>query len=938
MMPTSMTRVAQMFAVSATTALLSLVAAGASAQEPVTREPTGRIAGRIIDARTGAGLTDVGVQVVGAIPGPTSSGTMSGVDGRYALPRIRAGTVTLHVRRLGYQAKTITGVLVPDGGAVQQDVTLEPATVQLSATVVTAEAERGTVSGALDQQRNATGIVNAVTSEQIQRSPDSDAAQAVQRVSGVTVQDGRYVFVRGLGERYTTTSLNGSRMPSPEPERRVVPLDLFPTGLLQTITTSKTFTPDQPGDFSGASVDIRTREFPAQRQTTYSISIGANDAAFGTDLPSARGVGGEAVALARAARNLPPGLRSAGYLRTTPQSQYPALINSFRNVWSLAQESGAANMSGSVSVGGNTPAFGRRIGYVVSGTYSYGQEAALEQERSTPIVGVNNEAVQANRFVGSAGRASVLWGGIANFSTLLGNRSRVTWNNTYTRTADHEARFEVGSIEAELGTPIDVSRMRYVERSVFSTQLGGEHAVGSNHQFDWAGSVAGVMREEPDRSELSYVRATDAVTGDVRRLWYQTGQGAVRMFSELDEQAYEARGNYQFSFGGAARRHALKLGALGRYTGRRADNWVYGIAGDNLTQDQRELPPEQIFGGQFSQPGSSALDLRALAQGGSYDAKDGLGAAYAMIDYALTERLRAIGGARVEYSKVEVNALLPTGEQSTANPDYLDVLPSVALNYRLTHTQNLRLSASQTLARPEYRELTPEVTRDAIAAVLQRGNPNLERTLIQNGDIRWEWYPNSGEVISIGAFAKRFVSPIERTYAQLGANVISDVVNADAATNYGVELEVRKGLGFVADVLAPVTAFSNLTVMESDIRLGGSQGSSTDPNRPMVGQAPYVINAGLTYLSRGTRTSATILYNRVGPRIREAGFLPLPNSIDEARDVLDVSLRFPLRGGVAARFDARNMLDTPFLTTQGDVVRERWRAGRTYQVGLSWRS
>jgi hypothetical protein len=923
----------------ATVALLSLITLRASAQEPAsTREPTGRITGRIIDARTGTGLTDVGVQVVGEVPGPTSSGTMSGVDGRYALARIRAGTVTLHVRRLGYQAKTITGLLVPAGGAIEQDVTLEPATVQLSATVVTAEAERGTVSAALDQQRNATGIVNAVTSEQIQRSPDSDAAQAVQRVSGVTVQDGRYVFVRGLGERYTTTSLNGARMPSPEPERKVVPFDLFPAGLLQTITTSKTFTPDQPGDFSGASVDIRTREFPAQRQVTYSLSVGVNDAAVGNALPTARGVGGEAFALAGSGRNLPSGFRSAGFLTNTPRSQYPALINSLRNTWSIDQANGTANLSGSVSVGGNTPVFGRRVGYVVSGTYSYGQEAAVEQERSTPIVGVNNEPVQANRFLGSTGRASILWGGIANFSTLLGTHSRVTLNNTYTRTADDEARFEVGLIEAELNTPIDVSRMRYVERSVYSSQLAGEHAIGSNHQIDWSGSIAGVMRDEPDRSELSYVRATDPATGEMRRLWYQTGQGAVRMFSELDERAYEARANYQLSFGGAARRHTIKVGGLGRFTDRSSDNWVYGIAGDNLTDDQRRLPAEQIFGGQFSQPGSSALDLRVFGQGGSYEAQDALGAGYAMIDYALSERLRAVGGARVEYSNVEVTALLPLGERSTTKPDYLDVLPSLALNYRLTETQNLRVSASQTLARPEYRELTPHVTREVIAAVFQRGNPNLRRTLIQNGDIRWEWYPNSGEVISVAAFAKNFVDPIERTYAQLGSTVLSDVVNADRAINYGVELELRKGLGFIAHPLTPITVFSNITVMESDIRLGTSQGASTNPNRRMVGQAPYVINTGMTYLSRGARTSATLLYNRVGPRIREAGILPLPNSIDEPRDVLDFSLRFPVRRHMAARFDARNVLDSPFLTTQGDVVRERWLIGRTYQLGLSWRS
>jgi hypothetical protein len=234
--------------------------ASVAAQQPTNPTPaagTGRIVGRILDASTGRGVSEVGVQIVG-----TTLGAMSGIEGRYAVQNIAAGTVTIQVRRIGYAPKTVTGILLAAGQTLEQNIALQPATVQLQAVQTTAAAERGSVNEALDQQRTATGIVSSVTAEQISRSPDSDAAQAVQRVSGVTVQDNRYVFVRGLGERYTTATLNGSRIPSPEPEKRVVPLDLFPSGLLQTITTSKTFTPDQSGDFSGAQVDIRTREFP----------------------------------------------------------------------------------------------------------------------------------------------------------------------------------------------------------------------------------------------------------------------------------------------------------------------------------------------------------------------------------------------------------------------------------------------------------------------------------------------------------------------------------------------------------------------------------------------------------------------------------------------------------------------------------------------------
>ena len=214
----------------------SSATAGMSAQQPTNapvRTGTGRIVGRIVDASTGQGVSEVGVQVVGS-----TLGTSSGIEGRYALPNIPAGTVTIQVRRIGYAPKTVTGILLAAGQTLEQNISLQPATVQLQTVQTTAAAERGSVNEALDQQRTATGIVSSVTAEQITRSPDSDAAQAVQRVSGVTVQDNRYVFVRGLGERYTTASLNGSRIPSPEPEKRVVPLDLFPSGLLQTITPS----------------------------------------------------------------------------------------------------------------------------------------------------------------------------------------------------------------------------------------------------------------------------------------------------------------------------------------------------------------------------------------------------------------------------------------------------------------------------------------------------------------------------------------------------------------------------------------------------------------------------------------------------------------------------------------------------------------------------
>src|SRR5687768_1787680 len=372
------------------------------------QQATGRIVGRVIDAASGAGLVGVGVQVVG-----TTAGAQSGVDGRFNITNVPAGAVSLRAQRIGFQPKVITGLQLVAGQSVEQNISLTTAQVRLEAVTVTATAEKGTVNEALDMQRNAMGVVNSATAEQIQRSPDSDAAQAVQRVSGVTVQDGRYVVVRGLGERYTTTSLNGARIPSPEPERRVVPLDLFPSNLLQSVTTSKTFTPDQPGDFSGAQVDLRTREFPASRVTAFSLSTGYNSRTTGKSIVGAPREGSEWLGFGGATRNVPVLVRRAGNISGNyTQQDYNAFASSFRNAWSVSRRDGAPNTSASVSVGGNDPVFGQRIGYTGSLTYSHGTEVRSDEVRAFSIPTPEGGTEEVDRFEGSTGRETVLWGGL----------------------------------------------------------------------------------------------------------------------------------------------------------------------------------------------------------------------------------------------------------------------------------------------------------------------------------------------------------------------------------------------------------------------------------------------------------------------------------------------------------------------------------------------
>jgi hypothetical protein len=429
------------------------------AQEPSV--PTGTITGKVLDTKSGQPLTEVGVQIVGL-----GRGMQTGLDGRFRFANIPAGTITIHVRRIGYQPKTITGVYLEAGKTVDQPITLDAAAVTLSAVVATADKERGTVDATLNEQRNATAIVSAIGEEQIKKSPDSDAAQALQRVSGITVQDGKYLNVRGLDPRYTTASLNGARLPSPEPERKVVPFDIFPAGLLQAVTTSKTFTPDQPGDFSGGSVDLRTRDNPGETQRSYSFSMGANSLILGKPVLSAPAAGGEWVGFGGGARALPNVVANAGELTANySQSQYNEFVNSFRNAWSAQRRTGRPSTSMGLTAGGNLPVLGRDIGYVASFTYSYGQEVRADEVRAFATPTSTGATAQVDRYVGNTGRESVLWGGIANLSTLVGTRTRLHFNNTFTRSADNEARYEEGYDENS-GLPFQLTRLRYVQRAV----------------------------------------------------------------------------------------------------------------------------------------------------------------------------------------------------------------------------------------------------------------------------------------------------------------------------------------------------------------------------------------------------------------------------------------------------------------------------------------
>jgi hypothetical protein len=895
---------------------------------------TGRIVGRVVEGQQGAPVAGATVELVEA--GRT---TVTALDGRYTLEDVPAGPVSVRVRMIGFGPKVVTGIQVPEGGTAAQDIALAAEVVQLAEISVSAAAERGTVNRALEEQRNAPNIVSAVSSEQIARSPDSDAGQAVQRVSGVTVQDGRYVIVRGLGERYTTTSLNGARIPSPEPDRKVVPLDLFPSGLLEGITTSKTFTPDQPGDFSGAQVDLKTREFPTGRVVTLSTSVGLNSAVTGRTVPRAPRTGTEWLGFGGSERKLPQIARKAGTFVGLSQADRIPIINSFRDAWSSRPGDGGPNGSLGLSVGGEDPVFGHRVGYIGSFSYSYNQETRRDESRSSIFPGPTPEqATPVNTYTGSTGRESVLWGGLLNLSTRIGAGTKLSFNNSLTRTADNEASQLTGFYEQN-AVNLALTRLTFVERSVRSNQLLGEHMLSERHLVDWSISANGVDRNEPDRADLVYVAERTAAGNLVPDFWFAASRSADRTFNSVDENGYEGSLNYRLSLGSLTMPTWVKLGVMGRAVDRDAESLIYSLTSTSLTEAERRARAEDIFSGFYASEGRLRL---TRGRDGRYTAEDRLVAGYVQSDLPLTDKIRVLGGARVERSEIDVRTFVVQGAEEVEVPSRLettDVLPALGITYFLNQSHQVRVSASQTLSRPEYRELSPVNYFDILGGQRVFGNAELERALIQNYDARWEWYRRPGETISLGAFYKRFRKPIERVLVQNADGFSPDITfaNAEGADNYGLELDLRKRLDFLSEGLRRFTLFANTTLIQSEIDVGNVGLSSlTNSSRPMAGQSEYVVNAGLGYAADDGRLNATVLYNVAGPRLVEAGIRPFPDTYEQERHLLDVSVQFPVTYGLSAKLDGKNLLDEPVHYLQGPVTRLHYETGRIFNLGFKW--
>ena len=902
-------------------AVLCLFPGGAFAQPS-----TGRITGKVLDEANAMTLPTAPVVVTGS-----ELVAHTDLDGVFALD-LPAGEHEIKVAFSGYKEQTVKVRVVP-GEVVKVDFALSGSLAFSEQIAVVASAEAPSSQAAMIVERKRSGIISeALGSDEMKKNADSDAAAAMQRVTGLSIVDGQYVYVRGLGERYSNTTLNGSILPTTEPDKRVVPLDLFPTGLIESVRITKSYSPDKPADFAGGLVEIEPINFPSRATLSASISGGWNSQATFESLLGYPGSGSDWLSYDGGRRALPGSIPS---LKVSPAgifgggfspSELEAFGESFDNTWDPSRVSAPPDFGANILAGNSWGKFG-----VVGSVTWNRQSKAAQEEQNFYKVGAGNEITVQNAYDFEVATTKANLGGVLNLAYRFSGNHRLAWENFYSHNSKNETRVFEG-FNNDIRAEIRNQRLYWIEEGILSSKISGEHLLQGlgNSRLDWAGTFSLAKRDEPDLREALYEfnDFTDTfVLAD-------ESQSGFRMFNESDDKVYEGRFDWMiFLNEGSSRPTMIKVGPTVTYrrrdfSSRRFRMIPRDTSGIDLTQS-----PEVIFAAPNI---GTAFQLNEETRAtDAYEAEQTIAAGYAMVDLPLTRRLRFVGGARVESSEQTVDTFDPFNPSAAviaSTLDNTDVLPGLNLIYQVGADMNLRASYSHTVNRPEFRELAPFEFTDVVGGRAVVGNPGLKRALIRNVDLRWEWFPAGGsadaEVIAISAFYKDFDNPIERV-VEATAQLRTSYQNAAGAKNKGFELEARKAVG------DRLLLGLNYTWVDSSIELLQTAGQvQTSLNRPLAGQSPNLLNGMIEWRSKGG-WSARVLGNYFDDRIADVGALGLPDILEEGRLTVDFSLQRRF-GDLALRLSADNLTNATIRYTQGGLDQRTYNVGRGVSLSLSY--
>ncbi len=905
------------------------------------------IKGQVCDSKTGEALIGATVQVDG-----TNIASATDINGHFSLSGLEEGhRYRLTVSYVAYKTKNIDGVQASSQPQMTS-VALTPDEQTLGEVTVSAVARRNTEAAMVQVAKNSPVIVNNVSAQEISKTQDTNAGEVIRRVPGVSLIDDKFVMVRGLSQRYNNVWINGGAAPSSEADSRAFSFDLIPSAQIDNMQIVKTPSPEYPADYTGGFIVVNTKDIPVENMFQVQVGGNWNTATHFQNFDYSKGSGTDFLGFDSGLRSLSGGFNSV--FNTFSGSDAIDLTgNKLNNDWVVKSRKPIGDVKLSANLGRRWKIAGHQMGMIAA--INYTNEYRTFRDMQNNQFGVyderNDRSIYLSNSIDNQYNHNVRLGAMLNFTLLSrGGNNKYQFKNIFNQLGNDRYTNRYGKDEQSNTTRS--AEYYYRSRTTYNGQFTGKHTL-ANDELDWSLSYSYANRNVPDRRR--YV-VSDALETDVIQL--TTGNDISREWTRLDEHIFSAAVNDSHSFRFGTWTPVLKAGAYGEYRTRNYKTreliYSWNTSTTQLPAGFRKMDMPTLLSNSEYFGAEKLYLLEEPNMRDNYKGNNTMGAAYLAATLPIG-KLSIYAGLRYEYDKME---LVTNTRDDCESPfshfyTYNDLFPSFNATWKFNDSHQLRFSYGKTVNRPEFREVSPSVFYDFDLAADVKGNTDLTPCYVQNFDIRYEFYPSRGEMISVALFYKYFDSPIEWTYTLAGGNrLIYSYMNADKANTYGVELDIKKDLSFIG--LRGLSWSFNGALIKS--RVDFSQQTTQENHRPMQGQSPFLVNTGFFYKNEKLQFDAALLYNCIGKRIIGVGrnegsttgneTLRVPDSYEMPRSVIDLSLSKRFGTHWEVKFNVRDLLAQKvyykeFLTanindgTKKEVeqVTRSFRPGRN--IGLS---
>lgn len=944
------------FALLVTTLLLGF---GANAQNL-------RISGTVTEKKTGTPVPFAEVKLI-----ETNTPTQTDFDGNYSFENLTKGTYSILFRLEGFTVDTITGIELSDKSVILPHAMSEPTSDTLETFEIVYTVDKSTNSALIGDQKNDDNVKDVMSAETMAKNGDTKVNDVLKRVSGASIQDNRFVVIRGLSDRYNMAYINGAPLPSSESDRKAFAFDIFPSNMLDNLTITKSATPDLPGEFAGGVIAINTKAPSDKNFQSIQIGTSANTLTTFKNFSDYKGSSMDWAGVDNGARELPGGLpdsKTYATLTANEKAEYAKLVTPS---WGITNRKALPALSLQYSLGRNFQVAKRNLGMVFAYTYqnTFNTNQNIRREFEEQAAGV----VQRSELVDTVYSQRYLNSGMFNLSYELNKNNSISFNNLYSINSEDRVNIRKGVREMDSDPhQFEKSSNRwFTQNNLYSGQLEGNHAFKKEGmKFNWVGGYSNVERSIPNMRRIVYQKSAlteDDTTTEYYAVIQNNGTiptAAGNMFwSNTKERIYSIKYDLSIPWKLEKVETQFKVGGFQQFRDRdfSARNFGfsrYKTSSVSFDNSLLTLPEDQIFD-------ASHLGLMSNGMGGfkleeatkvsdSYFASSMLHAGYVMFDTKVMEKFRVVGGARLESYNQKFN-YTEAGSNIDREIDttVIDVLPSVNLIYSVNKKMNVRLSYYRTLSRPEFRELAPFAFYNFAYDNILSGNPQLQRALIDNFDVRYEYFIGNGQLFTVSGFYKHFTNPIELVNRS-GVSGASELyyTNVPEVTNYGFETEYRIKLDVFSEnkehaFLSNTTLYTNLSIIRSQVDVSQINGS-TSSSRPLQGQSPFIVNAGLQFEHPTKNWSVNAAYNVIGPRIFIVGNVQEPDVWENSRHVVDLQFSKTFREKFMLKVSLRDVIAQDLIFYQDlngnkkydEGSDNRWQEtnfGQTLSISLGYK-